>query len=120
MRLGCPAPAVVFADRQRAELVEREATLQELGGHLLDPVGFGVDVRVLRFFPGAGPLLADVVTAQDLPQPFPADDDLPVGVGGEVVGELAQAPAGEGPPLAVATMTVSSSSRIRRGQPPDH
>jgi hypothetical protein len=35
-----------------------------------------------------GPLPADLVTAQDLPQSFPADDHWPIGAGGEVVGEF--------------------------------
>jgi len=69
-----------------------ETPVREPGGDLLDPVELGVEVRVGGLLPGAGALERDVVAAQQLPQPFPADDDAAARVGGQVVGELTDAP----------------------------
>jgi hypothetical protein len=62
---------------------------------VLDPREFRFPLRVGRFLPRLGALEGDLVFAEQLPQPFPADSDVSSGVGGEVVGEFADAPAGE-------------------------
>src|SRR4051812_10818934 len=77
--------------------VEGETAVRELRGDLLDAVEFGVLVRVGGLLPGAGALERDVVAAQQLPQPFPAHPYSPDSVGGQVVGQLADAPVGERP-----------------------
>ena len=46
-RLGRPGGAVAGADRQRPELVEREAPHREMAAHVLDPVELGFLVRVV-------------------------------------------------------------------------
>ena len=79
-------------DRERPELVEREAAHREVAGHVVDPVQFGVLVGVGGFLPGTRALEADVVLAQDQAQPLPADDDPPIGVTGEVGDQFAHAP----------------------------
>ncbi len=66
-----PRDAMHGPDRQRAELVKREAPAGEMGGHVLDPVQLGVPVRVGGLLPGPGPLEADPLFVQDLPQPLP-------------------------------------------------
>jgi len=60
-------------DGQRPELVEGEAAVRVMTGHVLDPVQLGVPVRSADFFQGPRPLEADPVSMQDLPQPLPAD-----------------------------------------------
>jgi hypothetical protein len=67
MVAGGPAGAVAGADRQRPELVEREASCEALGGDLFDAVQFGLVVRVGGLLPGAGPLEGDVMAGEDLP-----------------------------------------------------
>jgi len=64
-------------DRQRAELVEGEAAVREVGGDVLDPVQLGILVRVGGLLPGPGPLEADAARIQDLPQPLPPDPHRP-------------------------------------------
>jgi hypothetical protein len=131
---------VAGPDRQRPELVEREAPVRGAAGHLLDAVELGVLVRVGRLLPGPRALQADTGIVQDLAQPFSADHDPPVrtvkvGSAGEVGGELAQAPPSE----RVAQLgwagggrrdderdvvigdqagTASRPPRVQRGQPP--
>ena len=87
---------MVRPDRQRPELVEREAPVREGGGDRLDAVQLGLPLRVGGLLPRAGPLEGHLVPAQDLPQPLPPDGDHPHRVGGQVVGQLADTPAGEG------------------------
>src|SRR5262249_47341598 len=87
-----PAGPVAGADRQRAELGEPEAAGRGPAGHVLDPVPPGVLFRVGGLLPGPGPLEADPAGVQQLPQPFPPD---PRAGPGQVIGQLAQAPAGE-------------------------
>src|SRR6266704_2500581 len=72
----------VGPDRQRPELVEREAAIRVLAGLL----------------PGPGAPKRDLVGAQQLPQPLPPDLDHPDGVAGQVAGQLAGAPVGERAP----------------------
>ncbi|MFK0244076.1 hypothetical protein ACIQUM_05210 [Amycolatopsis azurea] len=62
---------------------------------MLDPGQFGVPVRVVGLLPGFRALEADLVFAQELPQPFPSDRHHPLRVAREVGGEFAQALAGE-------------------------
>ena len=69
----CPAGPVARADGQRPELVEGEAPVGVMAGHVLDPVQLGVPVRITGLLPGPGPLEADAAGVQDLPQPLPAD-----------------------------------------------
>ena len=82
-------------DRERPELVEREAAHREVAGHVVDPVQFGVLVGVGGFLPGTRALEADVVFAQDLTQPLTTDLDPPVAVVGEVGDQFAHAPVRE-------------------------
>jgi len=77
MVAGGPAGAVAGSDRQWPELVECEAPAEEPGGHFLDAVQFGLEVRVGGLLPGAGPLEGDIVAGQDLSEPFPLDRHLP-------------------------------------------
>src|SRR5256885_1082503 len=51
-----PAGPVAGPDRQRPELVEGEAPVRVMAGHVLDPVQLGVPVRITGLFPGPGPL----------------------------------------------------------------
>ena len=51
-------------------------------GHVLDPVQFGVPVRVGGFLPGPGPLEGDAALMQDLPQPLPPDGHRPARTAG--------------------------------------
>lgn len=74
-----------------------KAPLGEAAHDLLYPIQFRIRVGVGALLPGTGALEGDVVGAEQLPYSFPADHDGPVGVGVEVVGQLAQAPVGEGP-----------------------
>jgi hypothetical protein len=66
------------------------------------------------------------VFVQELPQPFATDDDDPVRVVGQVIGEFADAPPGErSPELHRAGVgrrddERSSSGLIWRGRPPAH
>ena len=73
-----PAHAVAGPDRQRPELVEGEAAVRVMAGHVLDPVQLGVLVRVMGFLPGPGALEADPAGVQELPQPLPPDPHRPV------------------------------------------
>ena len=66
------------ADGQRPELVEGEAAVGVMAGHVLDPVQLGVPVRITGLFPGPGPLETDPAGVQDLPQPLPPDPHRPV------------------------------------------
>ena len=97
MRLGprCPRRSVAGPDRQRTELVEREAPVQVLGGDLLDPVQFRLLVRVGGLFPRAGALERDPTLTQDLSQPLASDPNGPDRVVGQIGGEFAQAPVCE-------------------------
>src|SRR5258708_11015631 len=52
-------------------------------------------VRIGGVFPGAGPLERDPLTAQDLPQPLPADLHPAGRITGQIVGELANTPVRE-------------------------
>jgi hypothetical protein len=79
-----------------AELVEGEHPVRERGRDLLNPSQLGVPVRVVGLLPGLGSLERDLVLVQKLPQSFPPDPDHPLRVSGQVGGEFAQAPAGEG------------------------
>ena len=79
-------------DGQRAELIEGEAPVRVMAGHMLDPVQLGFLIRISRFLPGPGPLEGDPAGVQDLPQPFPADPGAPRV---QVSGQLAQAPVRE-------------------------
>jgi hypothetical protein len=54
-------------DRQRPELVEREAAVQVFAGHFFDPVQLRLLVGVGGLLPGAGTLKRDLVTVQQLP-----------------------------------------------------
>jgi hypothetical protein len=98
MALRRPRAAVVGPDRQRPELVEREAAIRVLAGHLLDPVQLFVTLGVAGLLPGPGALKRDLVGAQQLPQPLPPGLDHPDGVAGQVAGQLAGAPVGERAP----------------------
>jgi hypothetical protein len=93
-----PAAAADRVDGEGAELVEGEDPVGVLGHHLLDAVELSLLVGVVGLLPGLGPLEGDVVLREDLPQALPADHDAPGRVAGQVVGELAHAPASEGPP----------------------
>jgi len=73
-----PARAVAGPDGQRPELVEGEASVWIMAGHVLDPVQLGVLVRVGGFLPGPDPLEGDAAGVQDLPQPLPPDPHRPV------------------------------------------
>jgi hypothetical protein len=64
---------VAGAERQRAELVEGEAPVREVAGHVLDAVESGVLVGINGLFPGAGALEGDPLLVQDLTERFPAD-----------------------------------------------
>jgi hypothetical protein len=66
---------VAGPDGQRPELVEGEAAVWVMAGHVLDPVQLGVPVRIAGFLPGPGALEADAAGVQDLPQPLPPDAD---------------------------------------------
>jgi hypothetical protein len=77
-----PRGAVDRPDRQRPELVEGEAPVSEIAGHVLDPVQLGVPVRVGGLLPGPGALEADAAGVQDLPQPLPAYPHRPLAVAG--------------------------------------
>ena len=77
-----PAGAVARADGQRPELVEGEAPVRIGAGHVLDPVQFGVPVRVGGLLPGPGPLEGDAALMQDLPQPLPPDGHRPARTAG--------------------------------------
>jgi hypothetical protein len=135
----------VLEYRQGLELVERETRIQELLGHLLDPVQLGFQVRGVGVFPGPGALEADLVGVQELPQPFPADAHrmcrcpLWVGAGvaaAQVGSEFADAPVGEGQPEPVgpglgrrvddhgvsvgdSTGSTARPVRVQAGQPLD-
>src|SRR5215469_9761367 len=76
-----PGAAVDRPDGQRPELVEPEAAVRVLAGHVLDPVQLGIPVRVGGLLPGPGALEADPAAVQDLPQPLPPDSHRP-GTGG--------------------------------------
>ena len=54
--------------------------------HLLDAVQFGVTLGVVGLFPGLGPLEGDVMSAQDLTEPFRADRHPPIVVVAEIAG----------------------------------
>src|SRR3546814_20306726 len=62
------------------------------------PIELGVAVRVVGLLPRLCSLERDVVGDEDLAESFPADLDHPCVVVGQVVDELADAPAGEGLP----------------------
>jgi hypothetical protein len=89
---------VAGPDRQRPELVEGEAPVREPGRDLLYPVELDLEVGVVGGLPGAGALEGDSMGVQELAQPFPSDPDLALAASGEVVGEFADAPAGERAP----------------------
>jgi hypothetical protein len=82
-------------NRQRAKLVEGETPIRELRGHFFDAIQLGLFVRIGGVFPGAGPLERDPHTAQDLPQPLPADLHPAGRITGQIVGELANTPVRE-------------------------
>jgi hypothetical protein len=65
------------ADGQRPELIEREAPVGEMAGHVLDPVQLDVPLRVGGLFPGAGALKADAAGVQELAQPFAPNGHRP-------------------------------------------
>ena len=136
-RCGLPGPArsVTGPDRERPELVEREAAHREVTGHVVDPVEFGVLVGVGGFLPGPRALEADVVLAQDLAQPLTTELDPPVAVVGEVGDQLAHAPVREraargfgsgggrrdderGVLVTDQAGTASRPLRVQRGKPP--
>src|SRR5260370_20121279 len=77
-----PAGAVARADGQRPELAGGEARVRIGAGHVLDPVQFGVPVRVGGLLPGPGPLEGDAALMQDLPQPLPPDGHRPARTAG--------------------------------------
>src|ERR1035441_8758298 len=62
-----PGHAAAGPDRQRPELVKREAAGREMGVHILDPVQLGITVRVGGLLPGPGALEGDTAGVQDLP-----------------------------------------------------
>jgi hypothetical protein len=73
-----------------------KAPVGEPAGHLLDAVQLCVGVRIFCLLPGAGALEGEMVAVQQYPQPFPVDGHRAVGLVAQVVGQLAQAPVGEG------------------------
>jgi hypothetical protein len=106
----------------------------DAGGDFLDPVQLRFPFRVSGLLPRPGPLEGHLVLPQQLPKPFPADAHHPDRVGGQVVDELADTPADEGPPQflragqggrddvgrLVRTDTAGTASRplrVQAGQP---
>src|SRR4249919_110343 len=93
---------------------------------MLDAVQLGVAVRVGGLLPRPGALERDTPLVQELPQPLPPDLHPPGGTVSQVGGELAHAPVRKGLAqlsgrvVAAVTMTLMSSSLIRRGRPPAH
>ncbi len=96
MTRGRPTGARGGADAQRAELVEREDPLRYVFQQVLDAVELGVVVRVGGLLPGAGALEGDAAPGQQAAQGLAAQADRAARDGGQVGGELAQGPVGEG------------------------
>ena len=90
-----PRGAARGPDRQRPELVEREAPQRMLVKDLLDAAELGAAVGVVGLLPGLGPLKGDVVGVQYLAQPLRADPNDAPGIVSEIRRQLAQAPPRE-------------------------
>jgi hypothetical protein len=98
-----PATATDGVDGQRPELVEREAPVQVVLQHVLDAVQLGVPFGVVGLFPRLGALEGDLVLREELSEPFPADLHDPSRVVPQILGQLADAPPGEGSPQLLGT-----------------
>ncbi len=130
-----PSGALEGPDRQRPELIEGEAPVREAAGHLLDPVQLGVEVRIGGGLPGASALEGHAVLVQQPAQVLAPDDDRPLAVADQVLGELAHAPVCKRTPqpsrgrfgrldddrdvlITDQARTASRPPRVQRGQPP--
>src|SRR5690625_4200796 len=79
---------------RRCELVEGEDPAGKVCGVVLGAVEFGLQVDIAGFLPGAGALEGDAAAFQEQAQGFAADAEAEPG---QVGGEFADGPAGEGP-----------------------
>lgn len=93
--LGGPAGTADRADREGPELVEREHSIRERVGDLLDAIKLGVAFGVVGFLSRFGSLKRHIVRRQDLTEPFAFDLHDPTTVVGERRGQFAHRPASE-------------------------
>ena len=92
---GRPSGAAHRPDLKRPELAERETPVRPAFDYLLYAAQLGIAVGVVGLLPGLGPLEGDVVGVQYPAQPLMADANGPIGIAGEISGQLAQAPPRE-------------------------